>query len=55
MSNFHEDLEENIQILRKSLIETGLQKGINHPDTIKQSQMLDKLIFIFQTQFKNII
>lgn len=53
MANFHEDLEENIQSLRKALIETGIKKGINHPDTIKQSQMLDKLIFLFQSRFKN--
>lgn len=50
MSDFREELEENIRFLRKILIETGIEKGINHPDTVKQSQMLDKLIFIFQSR-----
>jgi hypothetical protein len=41
---FYRELESEIKKLRKTLIETGIQKGLNHQETLKCSQMLDKLI-----------
>ncbi|MEC1768298.1 aspartyl-phosphate phosphatase Spo0E family protein [Schinkia azotoformans] len=40
------DPELNLQIekLREELIETGLSKGFNNPETIQLSQQLDKLL-----------
>jgi hypothetical protein len=45
-------LRKQIQFLRKALIETGITKGLKHPETIKYSQMLDELIFRFQSKCK---
>ena len=42
--NIYRELELNIKDLRKSLIETGIQKGLTHHETLKCSQMLDELI-----------
>ncbi|CAK6481456.1 aspartyl-phosphate phosphatase Spo0E family protein [Shigella flexneri] len=41
----YRELELNIKELRKVLIETGIKKGLNHQETLKYSQNLDKLIF----------
>ncbi|MEY8757836.1 aspartyl-phosphate phosphatase Spo0E family protein [Peribacillus frigoritolerans] len=41
----YRELELNIKILRKKLVETGIKKGLNHQETLKHSQRLDKLIF----------
>ncbi|WP_298473016.1 aspartyl-phosphate phosphatase Spo0E family protein [uncultured Psychrobacillus sp.] len=41
----YRELELNIKELRKILIETGIKKGLNHQETLKYSQKLDKLIF----------
>ncbi len=46
------ELSKKIQFFRDGLIETGIKKGLNHPDTIKKSQMLDELIFRFQSKCK---
>ncbi|WP_224752672.1 aspartyl-phosphate phosphatase Spo0E family protein [Metabacillus arenae] len=40
----YSELELNIKNLRKSLIETGIKKGLNHQETLKYSEKLDKLI-----------
>ncbi|MGG3890064.1 aspartyl-phosphate phosphatase Spo0E family protein [Metabacillus fastidiosus] len=34
-------LEDAIQSLRSQMITSGMQKGLNHPDTISYSQQLD--------------
>lgn len=33
-----------IVVLRKKMITTGIQKGLTHPETIKFSKELDRLI-----------
>ena len=40
----YRELELKINKLRYILIETGIQKGLNHEETLKYSQKLDKLI-----------
>ena len=40
----YRELELNIKKYRNKLIETGIQKGLNHKETLKCSQRLDKLI-----------
>ncbi|MGG3943390.1 aspartyl-phosphate phosphatase Spo0E family protein [Peribacillus psychrosaccharolyticus] len=40
----YRELELNIKKFRKILIDTGIQKGLNHKETLKCSQRLDKLI-----------
>ncbi|WP_286184581.1 aspartyl-phosphate phosphatase Spo0E family protein [Bacillus sp. SD075] len=40
----YRELELNIKILRKLLIETGVKKGLNHQETLEYSEKLDKLI-----------
>lgn len=37
-----------IQALRKRMIQSGQKKGYTHPETLKVSQKLDKLIFKYQ-------
>ena len=37
-------LDFKINKLRKKLVETGIKKGLNHQETLKYSQRLDKLI-----------
>ena len=37
-------LDFKIKRLRKKLVETGIKKGLNHQETLKYSQRLDKLI-----------
>ena len=37
-------LNFKIKRLRKKLVEMGIKKGLNHPDTLRYSQRLDKLI-----------
>jgi hypothetical protein len=38
------NLSNNIKILRENLARTGMEKGIGHPDVLKLSQQLDRLI-----------
>lgn len=52
MCHFCSELRKKIQLLRKTLIETGIKKGLEHPETIKNSQILDQLIFRFQSKCK---
>ncbi|MEK4278786.1 MULTISPECIES: aspartyl-phosphate phosphatase Spo0E family protein [unclassified Cytobacillus] len=52
MCNFCKELSNKIQFFRKALIDTGMKKGFKHPETIKRSQLLDKLIFSFQSKCK---
>ncbi|MCM3404925.1 aspartyl-phosphate phosphatase Spo0E family protein [Cytobacillus oceanisediminis] len=52
MCDFCRELSKKIQFLRKALVKTGIQKGLKHPETIKHSQMLDELIFRFQSKCK---
>ncbi|UHA61515.1 aspartyl-phosphate phosphatase Spo0E family protein [Metabacillus litoralis] len=33
-----------IYILRKQMVYTGMNKGLNHPNTLKQSQELDNML-----------
>ena len=40
----YKELELYIETLRRTLIETGIQKGLNHHETLKCSQILDELI-----------
>ena len=40
----YKELELNIKTLRNTLIATGIQKGLNHQETLICSQRLDKLI-----------
>ncbi|MGG0855286.1 Spo0E family sporulation regulatory protein-aspartic acid phosphatase [Metabacillus fastidiosus] len=42
------ELENDIQSLRSRMIATGIQKGLNHPDSIKYSQQLDVLLNKYQ-------
>ncbi|MED4345671.1 aspartyl-phosphate phosphatase Spo0E family protein [Heyndrickxia coagulans] len=37
-----------ILILREQLMQCAKQNGMNHPETIRQSQLLDKLIYEYQ-------
>ncbi|MEK4964115.1 aspartyl-phosphate phosphatase Spo0E family protein [Weizmannia sp. FSL K6-3076] len=41
-------LSRNIFILREQLMQCAKQNGMNHPETIRQSQLLDKLIYEYQ-------
>lgn len=52
MCNFCKELSNKINFFRKTLIETGTKKGFKHPETIKCSQLLDELIFKFQSECK---
>lgn len=52
MCRFCHELKNKIQFYRKALIETGIKKGLKHPETIKHSQTLDELIFSFQSKCK---
>jgi hypothetical protein len=52
MCDFCKELSKKIQFFRKALIEAGIKKGLKHPETIKNSQMLDELIFRFQSKCK---
>ncbi|WP_318262422.1 aspartyl-phosphate phosphatase Spo0E family protein, partial [Peribacillus simplex] len=38
----------SIDYLRTHLIEIGMLQGLSHPETIKSSQELDKLLYKFQ-------
>lgn len=40
----YRELELKIKEFRKKLLETGIEKGLNHKETLKCSQRLDKLI-----------
>ncbi|MED4402474.1 aspartyl-phosphate phosphatase Spo0E family protein [Metabacillus fastidiosus] len=42
------NLEDAIQSLRSQMIAAGMQKGLNHPDTISYSQQLDVLLNKYQ-------
>lgn len=39
-----------IQILRRKMIRCGQLKGYTHPETLKFSEKLDKLIFRYQRE-----
>ena len=41
-------LKKQINLSRDNLIQLGQKKGLNHPETVKCSQELDKLIIEFQ-------
>ncbi|MBK5446042.1 aspartyl-phosphate phosphatase Spo0E family protein [Peribacillus sp. TH24] len=43
---FHKEfLDLKINILRRKLVKTGINKGFTHWETLQYSQRLDKLIF----------
>lgn len=44
-----EDLQCEIEYLRKKMHAMALQKGMSHPDVLKISQRLDELINQFYT------
>jgi hypothetical protein len=47
----HSNLTEvasQINILKHKMIDTGLNKGLNSPETLTYSKMLDKLIYNYQ-------
>jgi hypothetical protein len=46
------ELMKEIHLYRNTLIKTGLKKGLTDPMTIKFSQILDELIFRFQSKCK---
>lgn len=48
MQSYKSKLELEISILRQKMIDTGQMKGLNHLDTIKCSQELDKILNIYQ-------
>ncbi|WP_084028877.1 aspartyl-phosphate phosphatase Spo0E family protein [Bacillus sp. J33] len=52
MCRFCRDLRKKIQFYRKTLIETGINKGLQDPETLKNSQILDELIFRYQSKCK---
>ncbi|MEH7416056.1 aspartyl-phosphate phosphatase Spo0E family protein [Neobacillus drentensis] len=39
-----EDVFKKIELIRRKMIEVGMEKGFTSPDTIKLSEILDKLI-----------
>ncbi len=43
-SNIKSQVESEIRNLKLQMIQSGITKGLNHPDTIKLSQKLDKLL-----------
>ncbi|WP_458412759.1 aspartyl-phosphate phosphatase Spo0E family protein [Schinkia sp. CFF1] len=47
--NVPNSVVQQIEGLRSNLIKSGLEKGFNHPTTIKLSQKLDKLLNKVQT------
>ncbi|MGE6611889.1 Spo0E family sporulation regulatory protein-aspartic acid phosphatase [Peribacillus sp. NPDC076916] len=42
------ELNCKIDYLRTHLIEIGMLQGLSHPETVKSSQELDKLLYQFQ-------
>jgi hypothetical protein len=42
------NLELKINILKKKMVRIGSRKGLDNQETLKYSQMLDKLIFEYQ-------
>jgi hypothetical protein len=42
------NLELKINILRNKMVRIGSRKGLDNQETLKYSQMLDKLIFEYQ-------
>lgn len=50
MRRFCRELRKKIKFYRKVLIKTGLRKGLDDPETIRNSQSLDKLIFKYQSK-----
>ncbi|MFF2501160.1 Spo0E family sporulation regulatory protein-aspartic acid phosphatase [Peribacillus sp. NPDC058075] len=42
------ELNCKIDYLRTHLIENGMLQGPSHPETVKSSQELDKLLYQFQ-------
>ncbi|MGG3451540.1 aspartyl-phosphate phosphatase Spo0E family protein [Domibacillus aminovorans] len=46
------DLSTQINHIRKLMIASGIEKGLNNFETLKYSEELDKLIIQFQLQSK---
>ncbi|WP_237562859.1 aspartyl-phosphate phosphatase Spo0E family protein [Bacillus dakarensis] len=42
-SNYTE-IENKIKLIRNKMIDSGIKKGFSHPDTVKLSQELDRLM-----------
>lgn len=42
------EMKCKINDLRTHLIEIGMLQGLSHPETVKSSQELDKLLYQFQ-------
>jgi len=38
-----DDLLEKIELLRLQMVKTGLEYGLDHPDVLKYSKMIDEL------------
>ncbi|MEC2074540.1 aspartyl-phosphate phosphatase Spo0E family protein [Metabacillus fastidiosus] len=47
------ELAYKINLIRQLMIVTGQTKGLNHPETLKYSQELDRLIFTTQKTYKS--
>jgi len=56
MKNYYNllDLTNQIDFLRNKMIEIGTKEGLRSPETLLQSQELDKLIFAYQSLMKGI-
>ncbi|WP_084783115.1 aspartyl-phosphate phosphatase Spo0E family protein [Bacillus dakarensis] len=38
------EIDKRINIIRRKMINSGLKNGFSHPDTVKLSQELDRII-----------
>ncbi len=45
---------KKIEQLKEEMIKIGDKKGLNHPETIKHSQKLDKLMNIYQKKLNKL-
>ncbi|WP_039238859.1 aspartyl-phosphate phosphatase Spo0E family protein [Bacillus thermotolerans] len=46
------DLLTEINDVRNAMLSVGMSKGLDHTETLKYSQELDKLIFKYQSKYK---
>lgn len=47
-------MNTQIEVLKKELIEMGIEKGLNDRQTIERSQKLDKLLNEYQNKINEI-
>jgi len=48
----YKELVDQIENIRKDMLQTGFSKGLNHPLTISLSEELDELIVLYQNLHK---